>query len=165
MDRRTFVKTVGVGAAVLLVPFSASASQSIQVERVMRPVRAWLDAWGIEDQFEEFELRSYLEMGVDWANAQLEHEDGRQLAELGGDEIVTEMDGELLDTWLGVVRWHALAFATFALSFNWDQEGRLLVGRRDEILLLKDKAAAQCEVAIERFMTEADRRFEIATVE
>lgn len=168
MQRRAFVTSCAAAAAFSLVPLTSAAQAPVQrvpVSRLVFGVRSYLSLWEIEAVFEDAELRCYAELAVDWTNSHLEFEDGRQLAVIEGDEIVTEMDYDLSVAWLETTMWGALVHATFALSFNWDPGGPLLSERLDEFWALKARAEAHHDRSLNWLMEEAERRYEIGTVE
>lgn len=138
------------------------------ISKVVDGVDCWLGQWKIRSSFEDQELRAYVEMSLDWVNGHLEHEDGRQVAELVDGEIVTEMDGEMLEWWLEAVHWGALVHATFALTLNWDETMHAnpqLRGRLEDTRGFKGEAELAFDASLQKFMHEAECRYEIATLD
>lgn len=167
MQRRTFVTSCAALGAASLLPAGANAREvkpsRATLESLLVPVRTHLREHGIEDRFEEDELRCYLECGIDMANAVAQLEDGGPIAEVRGDQIESALDRWSFDAWLGMVQWATLVHATFSLSLNWDSEGRMLPGRDAEAQALTEKAERMYEACEEWFFHEVERRYEIAT--
>ena len=169
MNRRSFVKAVGLGAggalASLALPATAQAFSvpEISMELLLRRVRYCLGYWKVVDRFEEDELREYIKCSIDWANAHLEYEDGRQLVEVNEDKLENHMEDELVLPWIEAIQWGALAHATFALEVNWmacDDPAEF----REKARYLNVKAAAHHDKAIEWLMQEAEQVYELRSL-
>jgi hypothetical protein len=127
MHRRALLKAVvafPVAATAAMLPnISEAANNLVPLEKMYVILRHWLGEWGLGGEFEDEELRAYIEFSIDWMNARLEGEEINAFLpgdpeQVIGDAIYTELQGRARQEWLGCIQWWALAHATFALGVN-----------------------------------------------